>query len=492
MTFTIAIVGRPNVGKSTLFNRLAKKKLAIVDDTPGVTRDWREAEGHLLDKKIRIIDTAGLEDSFDDSIEGRMRRQTEEGIAQADAVLFMIDGREGVTPIDEHFAGWLRKQKKPVVLAVNKCENDNATAAGLAEANRFGFGQPIPISSAHGHGIEDLYQLFEPYFPETENDIEDSLDQLPDFDDLDALEGDETFDFASIEIEEDEKKPIKIAIVGRPNVGKSTLVNTLLDEHRVMTGPEAGITRDAVAIDWEFNGRNMKLVDTAGIRRKSKIDHNIEKMSVEDSLRAIRLAQVVILVIDSENIMEKQDLQIADHVLSEGRVLIIAVNKWDLIKGQEAKKEALDLINYKLSTGLAQVRDIPSVSISALNNRNLGFLMQSVLDTYTLWNKRVPTAQMNRWLSARESQNPAPLYEGKSNRLKYITQINIRPPTFSLWISRPKELPETYKRYLMNGLREDFDLKGIPIRLLVRTSKNPYQDIKNKSVRHRDKKKNKK
>ncbi|HPF78344.1 MAG TPA: ribosome biogenesis GTPase Der [Alphaproteobacteria bacterium] len=474
MSFTIAIVGRPNVGKSTLFNRLAKKKLAIVDDTPGVTRDWRDAEGYLLDQKIRIIDTAGLEESFDDSIEGRMRRQTEEGIAQADAVLFIIDGREGVTPIDEHFAGWLRKQKKPVVLAVNKCENDTAAAAGIAEANKFGFGQPIPISAAHGYGIEDIYHAFEPYFSEATDEGETDLDQLPDFEDIDSLEGDENFDFAALDIKEDDEKPIKIAIVGRPNVGKSTLVNALLEENRVMTGPEAGITRDAIAVDWEFKGRKIKLVDTAGMRRKSKIDHNIEKMSVEDSLRAIRLAQVVILVIDSEHILEKQDLQIADHVLNEGRVLIIAANKWDLIKGDEAKKEAIAMINYKLETSLAQVRHIPSVSISALNNRNLGFLMQTVLDTYALWNKRVPTAKMNRWLAAKESQNPAPLYEGKSNRLKYITQINIRPPTFSLWVSRPKELPDTYKRYLINGLREDFDLKGIPVRLLVRTSKNPF------------------
>ena len=279
-------------------------------------------------------------------------------------------------------------------------------------------------------------------------------------------------------------------IVVHPAAGHThgTLVNALLKENRVMTGPEAGITRDAIAINWEFNDRKIKLVDTAGMRRKSKIDHNIEKMSVEDSLRAIRLAQVVILVIDAELIMEKQDLQIADHVLNEGRALIIAVNKWDLIK-EEDKKDAIAQINYKLTTGLAQVRDIPSVSISALNNRNLGFLMQSVLDTYTLWNKRISTSPMNRWLAAKESQNPAPLYEGKSNRLKYITQINIRPPTFSLWVSRPKELPDTYKRYLMNGLREDFDLQGIPIRLLIRTSKNPYENTKKKTVKHKDKKK---
>ncbi len=492
MTFTIAIVGRPNVGKSTLFNRLAKKKLAIVDDTPGVTRDWRDAEGYLLDKKIRLIDTAGLEDSFDDSIEGRMRRQTEEGIAEADAILFLIDGRAGVTPIDEHFAGWLRKQKgkkkKPVVLAVNKCESDKAVTTGMAEAYSLGFGQPIPISSAHGYGIEDLYNAFEAHFPEDEAVIEDGAGRLPDIEDLDSLEGDENFDFAALDIEDDQEKPIKIAIVGRPNVGKSTLLNTLLDEKRSMTGPEAGITRDAVTAEWEFQGRRIKLVDTAGMRRKSKIDDNIEKMSVEDSLRAIRLAQVVVLVVDAEVLLDKQDLQIADHILKEGRAMVIAINKWDLIKGEEAKKETLALLNYKLETGLGQVKNIPAATISALNNRNLGFMMQSVLDIYTLWNKRVPTAKMNRWMAARESQNPAPLVGGLSNRLKYMTQINIRPPTFAVWVSRPKELPETYKRYLTNGLREDFGLKGVAVRLLVRTSKNPYGDIKHKSVRHRDKK----
>ena len=475
--FTIAIIGRPNVGKSTLFNRLARKRMAIVDDAPGVTRDWREAEGFLIDQKVRIIDTAGLEEAFDDSIQGRMRKQTEEGLAQANAVLFIIDGREGVTPADEHFAQWLRRrkgQKLPIVLAVNKCENEKATEAAIGEAYSLGFGQPIPISSAHGHGIEDLYHAFKPHFPEEIAEIEDENDQLPDIENLDELEGDESFDFAKIEIEEDNEKPIKIAIVGRPNVGKSTLVNALLNDNRVMVGPEAGITRDAIAVDWEFNDHKIRLVDTAGMRKKARVENNIEKMSVEDSLRAIRLAQVCILVIDADNIFEKQDLQIADHIINEGRAMIIAINKWDLIKGEEAKKEALELIKYKLETSLGQVRNIPSCSISALNNRNLGFLMQTVLDTYELWNKRVSTSKLNRWMSARESQNPAPLYEGRSNRLKYMTQINIRPPTFAIWVSRPKEFPDTYKRYLMNGLRDDFDLKGIPIRLLVRTSKNPF------------------
>lgn len=476
--FTIAIIGRPNVGKSTLFNRLAKKRLAIVDDTPGVTRDWREAEGFLLDQKVRIIDTAGLEEAFDDSIQGRMRKQTEEGLAHADAVLFLIDGRTGVTPADEHFARWLRKQKnhknKPVILAVNKCESESAVFAGMGEAYRLGFGQPIPVSAAHGYGMEDLYEAFKPHFPPEEVLDENESDQLPDIENLDELEGDENFDFAQIEIEDANDKPIKIAIVGRPNVGKSTLVNALLNENRVMTGPEAGITRDAVAVDWMFNDRKIRLVDTAGMRKKGKIDDNIEKMSVDDSLRAIRLAQVCILVIDAENIFEKQDLQIADHIMSEGRALIVAINKWDLIKGEEAKKEAIELINYKMETSLGQVKNIPSISISALNNRNLGHLMQAVLDTYVLWNKRVSTSKLNRWMAARESQNPAPLYEGRSNRLKYMSQINIRPPTFAIWVSRPKELPDTYKRYLMNGIREDFGFEGVPMRLLVRTSKNPF------------------
>ncbi|NQZ14250.1 MAG: ribosome biogenesis GTPase Der [Alphaproteobacteria bacterium] len=474
MSFTIAIIGRPNVGKSTLFNRLAGKKLAIIDDKPGVTRDWREAQGHLLDMPVTILDTAGLEEAFDDSIEGRMRRQTEEALSRADAVLFMIDGREGLTPADEHFAGWLRRQKKPVVLAVNKCENENAAASGMGEAYALGFGDPVPISSAHGHGIEDLYHAFEPHFPETEEENDDDESIVPDFD-VDAIEGDENFDFAELELKDDSDKPIKIAIVGRPNVGKSTLLNSLLQDNRVMTGPEAGITRDAIAVDWEFNDKKIRLVDTAGMRKKAKVNEKIERMSVEDSLRAIRLSQVVIVVIDANMIMEKQDLQIADHILEEGRAMIIAVNKWDTI---EDKKEALDELNYKLETSLAQVRNVPTVTISALNGRNLGILMQTVLDTYELWNKRVPTGKMNRWLSARESQHPAPLFEGRPNRLKYITQINVRPPTFSLWLSKPSELPGSYKRYLSNALREDFDLEGVPIRLLLRTSKNPYGNKK--------------
>lgn len=470
--FTIAIVGRPNVGKSTLFNRLAGKRLAIVDDTPGVTRDWREAEGYLLDVPVRILDTAGLEDTFDQSIEGRMRRQTEEALSRADAVLFLIDGRSGLTPLDEHFAGWLRRQKKPVVLAVNKCENEAAASAGMAEAYALGFGDPVPISSAHGHGIEDLYHAFAPYVPEISEaqSVDVHGDGLPDIEDLDALEGDEGFSLA--EEADDPEKPVKIAIVGRPNVGKSTLLNALLKDSRVMTGPEAGITRDAIAVDWTYKGQKLKLVDTAGLRRKAKIDANLEKMAVEDTLRAIRLAQVVVLVMDANALLDKQDRQIAEHILSEGRAMVLAVNKWDTV---EDGQERLSLLEHKLQTGLAQVQDLQCVTISALNGKNLGSLMRGVLEAYALWNKRVQTGNLNRWLAAVESKHPAPLVEGRSNRLKYIAQINVRPPTFALWVSRPKDLPDSYKRYITTSLREDFNLPGTPIRLLVRTSKNPYK-----------------
>ena len=469
--FTVAIVGRPNVGKSTFFNRLAGKQLAIVDDTPGVTRDWREAEGHLFDKSFCIIDTAGLEENFDSSIEGRMREQTEAGLDQADLGLFVVDGRSGLTPLDEHFADWLRRQDKPVILVVNKAENDKAVQNTVGESYAFGLGNPVSVSSAHGTGMEDLYDAMLPHLPEEIADIEEFEGEEENFDYLDELEGNEDFEF---EQEEDNPElPIKLAIAGRPNVGKSTMLNALVNEHRVMTGPEAGITRDAIAVDWEYKERAFKLVDTAGLRRRSKVQDNIEKMSVKDTMRAIRLAQVVVLVIDANVLFEKQDLQIAEHILDEGRAMVIAVNKWDAIKH---RAEVLDEFKYKLEKSLGQAKDVKFVTTSALNGKNMNRLMDAVLETYALWNTRVRTAGLNRWLARMESQNPAPLVSGRSNRLKYIAQIKTRPPTFAMWVSQPKELPKSYRRFIINGLRRYFDIPSVPIRLLVRASKNPFSD----------------
>lgn len=467
--FTLAIIGRPNVGKSTLFNRIAGKKLAIVDDTPGVTRDWREAEGQLFDRTFRIIDTAGLEESFDDSIQGRMRKQTEAALLESDSILFIVDGRSGITPMDRHFAGWLRKQKKPVILAVNKCESSKAVQNALGEAYALGFGEPLELSAEHGVGMEDLYHALSPYFPEEDEGLHGEEDDRNEFEKLDDIEGDEDFEFE--QEEDDPEKPIKIAIVGRPNVGKSTLLNSIVNDHRVMTGPEAGITRDAITVNWEYEGRPFKLVDTAGIRRKSKVQDAIEKMSVEDSLRAIRLAQVVILVIDGNAIMEKQDLQIAEHIIEEGRALVVAVNKWDAVDDRD---EALEDLKHKMASSLAQLKDISYMTISALNGKNINKLLDSVLYTYGIWNKRIGTGEMNRWLAAMESKNPAPLISGRQNRLKYITQIKTRPPTFALWVTRPDKLPDSYRRYIINGLRRDYKIPSVPIRLLVRKSKNPF------------------
>jgi GTP-binding protein len=475
MTFTLAIIGRPNVGKSTLFNRLVGKKLALVHDTPGLTRDWRDADANFFDLKFRVIDTAGLEESFDATIQGRMRTQTERALAHADMALLVVDGRTGLTPMDRHFADWLRRQKMPVRLVVNKCESEAANA-GIYEAFELGFGEPIPVSAEHGDGMHDLYDLLKPLVDAaTPPPVVPSEAEQEELDRALAMynEGDEK-GFGDEEPDgEDLTNPIKIAIAGRPNVGKSTLLNALVGEERSMTGPEAGITRDAVHVDWEVNGRKIRLVDTAGLRRKARVVDTIERMAVDDTLRAIRLAQVVILTIDAETLFEKQDLFIADHIIQEGRALVVAVNKWDKVKD---RAKVLDDIKYQLDTTLAQVRDVPVITISAINGQRIDQLMQAVLDTYAVWNTRVSTGKLNRWLRAMEEKNPAPLVNGRQNRLRYMTQVKARPPTFALWVGRADDYPDTHKRYLINALRRDFKIPATPIRFIVKASKNPYVD----------------
>lgn len=471
----IAIVGRPNVGKSTLFNRLVGKHLAIVNNTPGVTRDWKDAEGQLLDKKIIVIDTAGLEEKFDNSIEARMRVKTEQALGHADVVLFVTDGRAGITAMDQHFATWLRKQNKPVILLVNKCEREDISETAQNDAFQLGMGDPIPVSAEHGVGMDLIYEALIPHF---ENDTDDegqdddgTIHWAPG--EMDALEGDENFDFAAKEIKIDDSKPIKIAIVGRPNAGKSTLMNALLKEDRVMTGPEAGLTRDAIAVDWVHADRNFKLVDTAGMRKKAKVIGPLEKMAVEDTLRAIRLAQVVILMIDATHEFEKQDLQIADHVIKEGRALVIGINKWDVV---DDRSEVLENLKYQLETSLAQLKNPPFVTISALEERNLDRLMDTVLQTYATWNMRVSTGKLNRWLASKTEHHPPPLVNGRPNRIRFMTQVNIRPPTFAIWASRPDQIPESYQRYITNSLSEDYGVNGVPVRLMLRRSKNPFSN----------------
>lgn len=476
MTFTVAIIGRPNVGKSTLFNRLVGKKLALVHDTPGLTRDWREAEGHLMGLDFKIIDTAGLEESFDASIQGRMRQQTERALARANMVLLVIDARVGITPMDRHFVDWLRTQKLPAALIANKCES-KVGISGMYEAYELGLGEPIAISAEHGQGLDELYNLLRPHVDKADAEaaalgLEEERENLEKYFEI-YQEGADIGFGDQEDTSEDKNNPIKIAIVGRPNVGKSTLLNALVGEERSMTGPEAGITRDAVHVDWEFSGRKLRLVDTAGLRRKARVVNIIERMAVEDTLRAMRLAQVVIMVIDAEHMFEKQDLTIAGLAIEEGRAVVIAVNKWDTVKHRD---KVLDEIRHQLETNLPQVRDIPAVTISAKNGVRLDQLMQAVLTTYDFWNKRVPTGKMNRWLRSMEEKNPAPLVQGRPNRLRYMTQIKARPPTFALWVSRPDDYPETHKRYLINNLRADFDIPATPIRFIVKASKNPYVD----------------
>jgi GTP-binding protein len=447
MTFSVAIVGRPNVGKSTLFNRLAGKRLAIVDDTPGVTRDWREGPGRLGDLRFTIIDTAGLEEAGGESLESRMQEQTERVLGGADAVLLLIDARAGVTPLDEYFAAWLRRLRRPVILVANKCEGQ-AASGGLLEAYSLGFGEPVAVSAEHGDGMGDLYDALAPFAGAAANEDD----------------GDRTGRPA-------DEQPLQLAIVGRPNVGKSTLVNRLIGEDRVLTGPEAGVTRDAITVSWTVEGRDIRLVDTAGLRRKAKITETLEDLSVADALRAIRFAQVVVLVLDSEAMLEKQDLTIARRVIEEGRALVLAANKWDLVKD---RRKAMGRLRDRMETSLPQVRGVPVITLSALTGAGTEGLLPAVLETFEVWDRRVPTGLLNRWLDGVTQAHPPPLAGGRRNRLRYITQAKTRPPTFVLFASRPDDLPEAYTRYLINGLRQTFDLPGVPLRLHTRKGKNPY------------------
>ncbi|MBN2752368.1 MAG: ribosome biogenesis GTPase Der [Rhodospirillaceae bacterium] len=459
MTLTVAIVGRPNVGKSTLFNRLTGRRAAIVHDLPGVTRDRREGDAQVGDLHFRLVDTAGLEDESDlATTEGRMRAQTDVAMRTADVIMMLIDARAGVTPLDAHFGDLLRRQDKPVILVANKCEGRSGQP-GLFEAFSLGLGDPVPVSAEHGEGFGDLYEALRPYADAADPPVDPNAE---------VEEKDE----------EDEAvlaaRPLSLAIVGRPNVGKSTLVNRLLGEERMLTGPEAGLTRDAIASDWEWHGRRLTLVDTAGLRRKARIEESLEKLSAQDTLNAVRMANVVALVLDANAVLEKQDLTIARHVVEEGRALVVIVNKWDIADG---KPEILERLKDRLANALPQVRGIPFVTVSALKGLGMDRMMEIVFSIYDVWNRRVSTRPLNEWLKEMTERHPPPLGGlGRRLRVRYITQAKIRPPTFVAFVSRPADMPDSYARYLVNGLRDSFDLEGVPIRLHLRQGKNPYAD----------------
>ncbi len=457
MSFTVAIIGRPNVGKSTLFNRLTGRRRALVDNTPGVTRDRREGEARLEDLRFTVIDTAGLDDEGPkESLQASMREQTEHALATADVALLLIDGRAGVTPMDSHFARWLRRKDTPLVLVVNKCEA-RAADPGLAEAHGLGLGAPVAFSAEHGLGLAELHERLAPFAEvaaEETNSEDTELEEESDEDDG-----------------EEEPRTLRMAVIGRPNVGKSTLVNRLMGEERMLTGPEPGVTRDAIAVAWNHEGREVELYDTAGLRRRARVTERIEKMSVEDTLRAVRFAHVVVLVLDAEVILEKQDLSIADMVETQGRALVIVINKWDLVKNKAEMRRGL---RERLDHDLPQLRGLPFVTLSGLTGKGVGGLMSAVIKAYDVWNTRVPTARLNRWLEIMTEQHPPPAASGRRLRLRYMTQIKARPPTFALFANKPGKLPESYIRYLANGLRDDFALAGTPLRIHLRKGRNPY------------------
>jgi GTP-binding protein len=447
---TVAIIGRPNVGKSTLFNRLVGRRVALVDDRPGVTRDRREGEGRLLDLKFRVVDTAGFEDEDPNTLPGRMRAQTEAAVREADVALFLIDAREGLTPLDEEIARWLRSHATPVVVAANKAEG-RAGEAGVLEAFALGLGEPFALSAEHGEGLVDLFEAIRPHVEHEHY----------------ATEAEES---------EEESGPLKLAIVGRPNAGKSTLVNTMLGEERMITGPEAGITRDSISIDWNWKGRDdviraVRLVDTAGLRKRAKVDDKLERLSAADTRRAIDMAEVVVLLLDATRGLEVQDLKIADQVIEEGRGLVIAVNKWDVA---ENASSLFNGIKGALAEGLSQLKDVPLLTVSAKTGKGIDQLIGAAFEIRDNWSRRVPTGELNRWFEAAVDANPPPAPGGKRIKLRYITQVKSRPPSFVVFGTRVDQLPESYRRYLLNSMRRDLKLGAVPLRLTMRAPKNPF------------------
>jgi GTPase len=470
MNLTVAIVGRPNVGKSTLFNRLAGKRVALVDDTPGVTRDRREGAARLGDLSFIIIDTAGLEESVAESLSGRMRAQTEAAIADADVVFFLIDARAGIVPDDRVFANLLRRAGKPTILVANKAEGRTG-ASGVYEAFALGLGDPVAISAEHGEGLADLYDALRAAAPEKTAPPGVEEDAAAE------MHGEEVARGAAGELAAEPAadaapaRPVRIAVVGRPNAGKSTLINRLLGEERLITGPEAGITRDAIAVPLTWRGRSFQVYDTAGLRRRSRVEGKLEKLSVADTLEAIRFAEVVVLLIDASVAFEEQDLRIADLVEREGRALVLGVNKWDL---HEAAPGAIAKLHAQADRLLTQVKGVPVVAVSGLAGTGLDHLMKAVTDIHALWNKRIPTAALNRWFDGVLAAHPPPAVSGRRLKFNYITQPKARPPSFVLFCTRADAVPESYKRYLVNELRESFDMPGVPIRLTLREKANPY------------------
>ncbi len=440
----IVIVGRPNVGKSTLFNRLVGRREAIVDGRPGVTRDRREGAASLAGAEFTVVDTAGLEDAPAGALEAGMFRQTEAALAGADAALFLIDARAGVTALDRHFAAWLRRGPAPVVLAANKAEAGRGME-GAFEAYELGFGAPVAISAEHGEGLAGLYEALAPFI------------EAP------ALEEDE----------DEAAGPLKLAIVGRPNVGKSTLINRLLHEERLLTGPEPGVTRDAIAVDWVWKGQPVRLVDTAGLRRRARVQDPIERLSAADTDRAIRFAEVVVLLLDAADGLERQDLSIAARTIEEGRALVLAANKWDLVRDAP---EVLGALRDRIETSLPQVRDVPLLTVSAVSGRGVDRLVRTAFESREIWSRRISTGALNRWLREALEAHPPPIVKGRRLKLRYAAQVKRRPPTVAIFGSRPAAVPESYVRYLANGLRRDFDLPGVPIRILLRAAANPYAE----------------